>query len=105
MFSKNCFNVFLKIFLVTGGYDASKKGLMTTEILEDKQWKVLPYGDLPGNIGLRGVRLATVGNKVFSFGNVLNDNIYYSLTNFYFLRWFAGSKQRKSNLLNLRVQH
>ena len=38
----------------------------TTEILEDKKWKVLLYGNLPGRI--YGLKLATVNNKVFAFG-------------------------------------
>ena len=44
---------------------------MTTEILEDKKWKVLPNGNLPGHAGLYGIyglRLATIDNKIFSFG-------------------------------------
>ena len=40
----------------------------TTEILEDKKWTVLPHGDLPGPGILYGLKLATVYNKVFSFG-------------------------------------
>ena len=40
----------------------------TTEILEDKQWKVLPKGNLPGNAIIYGLRLTTVYNKVFAFG-------------------------------------
>ena len=48
---------------------------MTTEILEDKKWKVLSNGHLPGYTGsytynLYGLRLATVDNDVISFGNV-----------------------------------
>ena len=50
---------------------------MTTEILEDKKWKVLSNGHLPipGYTGsytynLYVLRLATVDNDVISFGNV-----------------------------------
>ena len=48
---------------------------MTTEILEDKKWKVLPNGHLPGYTGsytynLFELRLATIDNNVFSFGKM-----------------------------------
>ena len=45
---------------------------MTTEILEDKKWTVLPNGNLPGNVGLWGLRLAVIDNNVYSFGKILN---------------------------------
>ena len=59
-----------------GGYT------MTTEILEDKKWKVLPNGNLPGTgiagqQGIYGLRLATVDNNVFSFGKMKKLCFFY----------------------------
>ena len=53
-----------KIFLVTGGRYSK-----TTEILEEKKWKVLNTGDLPTQI--YGFGLATLNNEVFAFGKYL----------------------------------
>ena len=50
-----------KIFMVTGG-DLTE----TTEIFQDRKWKVLPYGNLP--IKMWGFRLITIHNEVFSLG-------------------------------------
>ena len=61
--------LFLQIFLVTGGVY-----VIATEILKDKKWTVLKHenGNLPfpGITGLKGVRLATLNNEVFSFGKI-----------------------------------
>ena len=62
------FVLFLQIFLVTGG-DYS----ITTEILQDKKWIVLKYGNLPLPVGysrIVGLRLATIDNEIFSFGKI-----------------------------------
>ena len=59
--------VVLQIFLVTGGHDSD-----TTEILEDKKWKVLKSGNLPIAVN-SGLRLATIDNNVFSFGKIALD--------------------------------
>ena len=48
---------------MTGGFYSA-----TTEIFENNSWKVLPYGNLPGNVPIYGMELATVYNEVFSFG-------------------------------------
>ena len=81
-FSDNCFIVFIQIFLVTGGYDYSStggsySGSLTTEILEDKNWTVLPNGNIPISsnpaytYGISGLRLATIdNNQVFAFGKM-----------------------------------
>ena len=52
---------FFKIFMVTGGWFSN-----TTEILKDKKWTVLKNGNLSVYGGLR---LATIDNLIFSFGN------------------------------------
>ena len=67
--------------MVTGG-DFS----MTTEIKtrQDKNWKVLPNGNLP--IQMWGFRLMTIHNEVFSFGKELISefSIFYHFLNYYF---------------------
>ena len=49
--------------MVTGGEFSD-----TTEILEDKEWKVLSSGNLPAKI--YGLSLTTIDNNVFSFGKI-----------------------------------
>ena len=51
---------------MTGG---AYKDSDNTEILQNKYWTVLPHGKLPGNAAITGLRLATINNEVFSFGN------------------------------------
>ena len=41
---------------------------MTTEILEDKKWKVLPNGNIVPGTAIYGLKLTTIDNNVFSFG-------------------------------------
>ena len=58
--------------MVTGGLDPGAEHTEKLE-LEDKKWSkwtVLQNGNLPGNARIYGLRLATVDNKVFSFGKI-----------------------------------
>merc|ERR1711915_178243 len=54
-----------RIFLVSGG-----DFTVSTEILEDGKWKILWNAKLPlpSSDALKGLRLATVANQVYSFG-------------------------------------
>ena len=73
----------LQIFLVTGGEFSD-----TTEILQEKKWKVLATGNLPAKIN--GLSLITIDNNVFSFGKIKNFDIFslnQHFLNIYFLRW------------------
>ena len=57
---------------MAGGYQSSEDNPIPTEILQDKKWTALPAsGNLPDNAYLRGLRLATLDNTIFSFGKNL----------------------------------
>ena len=43
---------------------------MTTEILEENKWKVLPNGNIVPGASFYGLKLATIDNNVFSFGKM-----------------------------------
>jgi len=47
---------------------------VTTEILEGKNWKVLPNGNIVSGTAMYGLQLATIDNNVFSFGGFIKPN-------------------------------
>ena len=59
--------IHFQLLLVTGGWDIDLTVLDSTEVYQDNEWKIVS-GKLP--LALVGTKVATIDDRVLSFGNI-----------------------------------
>ena len=61
----------IQVYLVTGGYDGSGKGLSSTEVLVEGTTAWMSAGELPMAMG--ALKAVSLNNKIFITGNIITE--------------------------------